>query len=139
MAENPKHAFGLSKPCLSAVPIPPLMEAAMGMGEGAWKYGRHNYRHTRIYASIYFDAVMRHMFAWWEGEDTDPDSGLHHVTKALCSLLVLRDAQIRGMDEDDRPPRSEAEWLNEMTKVWRERQAKFLNQYGATKPPHTEK
>ena len=51
-------------------------------------------------------AAMRHLMSWWEGEDTDPDSGMSHVTKAITSLVVLRDAMIQGMCTDDRPPRS---------------------------------
>ena len=47
---------------------------------------------------------MRHLVGWWEGEDLDPDSGLSHVTKAIASLVVLRDAMLNGKCEDDRPP-----------------------------------
>lgn len=31
---------------------------------------------------------------------------MSHVAKALCSLAVLRDAQMQGKCTDDRPPRS---------------------------------
>jgi hypothetical protein len=64
-----------------------------------------------VRASVYFDATIRHLFSWWEGEDIDPDSGLHHVTKALSSLTVLRDAQLQGMCTDDRPPVSPKGWV----------------------------
>ena len=76
------------------------------MLEGALKYGRHNYRGVGVRASVYYDATIRHLFSWWEGEDIDPDSQLSHVTKATCSLVVLRDAMIQDKCEDDRPPRS---------------------------------
>ncbi|MCM0035904.1 MAG: DUF5664 domain-containing protein, partial [Burkholderiaceae bacterium] len=56
--------------------------------------------------SVYYDATIRHLFAWWEGEDLDPDSGMSHITKAIASLTVLRDSMIQGMSTDDRPPRS---------------------------------
>lgn len=39
-----------------------------------------------------------------EGEDIDEESGLSHITKAITSLVVLRDAMIQGTLEDDRPP-----------------------------------
>lgn len=109
---NPKDALGCKKPPLSAVPMPVIFEIGTAMLEGACKYARHNYRAVGIRASVYFDALMRHMCAWWEGEDDDPDSGISHVTKALACLVVLRDAMIqrpggrrpstetpRGMDE----------------------------------------
>lgn len=100
---NPKDAVGSTKVGLSNVSLPVLMEIAAGMTEGALKYGRHNYREIGVRNSVYFDATIRHLFAWWEGEDIDPDSGLSHVTKAMTSLCVLRDAQIRGKVFDDRP------------------------------------
>lgn len=36
----------------------------------------------------------------------DPGSGLNHVTKALTSLVVLRDAMLQGSFTDDRPPQT---------------------------------
>lgn len=49
---------------------------------------------------------MRHLMAWWEGQDFDPDSGMNHIVKAITSLVVLRDAMLQGKVEDDRAPRS---------------------------------
>lgn len=83
-----------------------MAEVGVAMLEGATKYGRHNYRVAGVRSSVYYDAVMRHLIAWWEGEDIDPDSKLSHVTKAITSLVVLRDAMMQGMATDDRPPRS---------------------------------
>lgn len=111
---NPKDAVGIRKVPLSCVPAPVMMEAAVGMAEGALKYGRHNYRDAGVRASVYFDAAGRHLTAWWEGEDVDPDSGLSHVTKAICSLIVLRDAMIQDKLTDDRPPKSPEGWMAEL-------------------------
>lgn len=111
VTENPKDAVGSLKMSMSAVPAVVLAELGVAMMEGARKYGRHNYRAANIRASIYFDAVMRHMMAWFEGEDIDPDSGLSHVTKAIASLTVLRDGQINGNIIDDRPPPPKDGWM----------------------------
>lgn len=105
---NPKDSVGIKKAPLSTVPMGVIMEMGTGMLEGATKYGRHNYRCAGIRESVYFDATMRHLVSYWEGEDIDPDSGMSHLTKALCSLAVWRDAQMQGMATDDRPPRSAA-------------------------------
>lgn len=102
---NPKDAVGSRKPPLSTIPLPPLFEVGLAMLEGACKYGRHNYRIAGIRASVYFDAAMRHLASWWEGEDIDPDSGIPHVSKAMACLVILRDAQMRNLVNDDRPPR----------------------------------
>lgn len=103
---NPKDPFGVRKAPMSTVPAPVLAEIGVAMLEGSCKYGRHNYRACGVRASVYYDAAMRHLMAWWEGEDIDPDSGMSHITKAMSSLVVLRDAMIRGMVEDDRAPPS---------------------------------
>jgi len=80
-------------------------ELGVAMLEGALKYGRHNYRQAPIRASVYFDAVHRHLRSWWdEGQDIDPASGMNHVTKAIATLCVLRDSMITGQWDDDRPP-----------------------------------
>jgi hypothetical protein len=105
-ATNPKDMIGTRKAPLSTVPMGVIVEMGVGMLEGAAKYGRHNYRCAGVRASVYYDAVMRHLIAWWEGEDIDPDSGMPHVTKAMCTLAVLRDAQMQNMCADDRPPKS---------------------------------
>lgn len=101
---NPKDAIGITKVPLSTLSMPVLFECGLGMMEGAIKYRRHNYRAIGVRASVYFDATMRHLGAWYEGEDIDPDSGLNHITKAITSLMVLRDAMIRDKMVDDRPP-----------------------------------
>jgi hypothetical protein len=85
------------------------------MMEGGLKYGRYNYRAVGIRASVYYDATMRHLMSYWEGEDIDPDSQMSHITKAITSLIVMRDAMLAGKFEDDRPPsgRIKYEHLNE--------------------------
>ena len=108
---NPKDAVGTDKAPISVVSGPVLAEVGIGLLEGALKYGRHNYRVAGVRASVYHDATFRHLIDWWEGEDIDPDSDLNHVTKAICSLVVLRDAMIRDLMIDDRPPKSPKGWL----------------------------
>lgn len=86
--------------------VPPKVskEIARSMGEGANKYGRFNWRRSKVLASTYYAAARRHLDDWFDGEDQDPDSptGESHLTKAITSLIVLRDAQIYGTMYDDR-------------------------------------
>ena len=107
---NPKEAIGTKKPRFySGLPANVTKEVTIGVMEGAMKYGRHNYRIAGVRASTYIDATIGHLLDYWEGQDIDPDSDLHHITKAIASLYVLRDAQMRNMCEDDRPPKSDVE------------------------------
>ena len=100
---NPKEALGIRKVPLHAVPVKPLLELGLAMLEGGRKYGSHNYREAGVRYSTYFDATIRHLFAWWEGEDIDPDSGLPHIVKIMADMTVLRDSQHMGNGVDDRP------------------------------------
>lgn len=103
---NPKDIVGIRKAPMSTVSAAVMAEIGVAMLEGAAKYGRYNYRAVGVRASIYYDATLRHLFSWWEGEDLDPDSGMSHITKAITSLVVLRDAMIQNKVTDDRAPSS---------------------------------
>lgn len=132
---NPKDAVGVKKVPMSTVPAPVLMEVGLAMLEGARKYGRHNYRAAGVRASVYYDACMRHMMDWWEGEDIDPDSGLSHITKAIATLTVLRDSMIRQNWDDDRPPRVKSGWLKDLnTKA-----GQIIDKYPDAKDAYTNK
>lgn len=111
-AINPKDAIGRTKwRHYASVPVTVLWELGIAMYEGARKYRRYNYRVARVFASVYLDAAKGHMDQWWEGEDLDPDSGVSHITKAIATLVVMRDAMIQNMLEDDRPPKTDLEKL----------------------------
>lgn len=101
---NPKDALGIKRFAFSVIPMQVIAGVGLAMLEGALKYGRHNYRAIGVRSSVYFDAALRHIVRWWEGEDIDPDSGLHHIDKCIASLVVLRDAIYMSKLNDDRPP-----------------------------------
>lgn len=101
---NPKDAIGVRKAPLSVIPFRVLWGVGLAMLDGALKYGRFNYRSAGVRASIYFDAALRHIGMWWEGEDETTDSKVHHLDHAIACLMVLRDSMIHGNWDDDRPP-----------------------------------
>lgn len=101
---NPKDALGIKKAPLSTLPTGPMYEMALAMLEGSRKYGRHNYRVMGVKASVYYDAAMGHITSWWEGEDIDPASGVHHLAKAMACLAIVRDSMMMENWIDDRPP-----------------------------------
>ena len=132
---NPKDVVGAHKVPPHVVPCGVLLEIALGMLEGSCKYGAHNYRAVGVRASIYYDATMRHLMAWWEGEDNDPDSGLSHIIKAITTLVVLRDSMHADNWVDDRPPRlpggADIAGSNAAAKS-------IIRQYPNSVPPYTE-
>lgn len=131
---NPKDAIGSKKAPLSTLSMPVAFEVAAGMLEGGCKYGRHNYRVIGVRASVYYDATMRHIGLWWEGQDIDPDSGIHHISKAIASLFVLRDAMIHNKCADDRPPKAPENWLADTQKKIDD----ILARYPNPKQPYTQ-
>lgn len=114
---NPKDAVGIKKIPFSTISAPVLAEVGVAMMEGSRKYGRHNYRVSKVRTSVYYDAALRHLTDFWEGTDIDPESGLSHITKAIAGLFVLRDAMIQGKLVDDRPPASPKEWQQKLQPV----------------------
>ena len=130
---NPKDAVGIKKVPFSVLPAPVLGEVGLALLEGARKYGRHNYRVAGIRYSVYYDAAIRHLGAWWEGEDIDPDSGLSHITKAIAGLVVLRDAMMSGMVSDDRPPIVHSDWVQDMN----DKASEIIGRYPDPKEPFT--
>lgn len=129
---NPKDAVGTGKVPFSTVPAAVMAEVGLAMLEGARKYGRHNYRVAGVRASVYYDAMFRHLTAWWEGEDIDPDSGLPHTIKAIACLVVLRDSQMQGNWVDDRPPVTPNGWQKTLNDKARE----ILEKYPTSLPAY---
>lgn len=131
---NPKDAIGSKKPSLTVLPMPALYEVAAAFMEGAAKYRRHNWREAGIRTSVYVDAAFRHLTSFWEGEDTDPDSGLSHVSKAIAGLMILRDAMMRDNVTDDRPPVSDVDWMVDA----KDDLDGIMKRYPNPLPPYTE-
>jgi hypothetical protein len=102
---NPKDSLGIRKVPIHCVSAAVLMEVGLAMMEGGRKYGTHNYRAMGVRASVYYDAGMRHLMDFWEGTDIDPESGVHHISKAIAGLMVLRDSMLMENWVDDRPIR----------------------------------
>lgn len=89
---------------LGALDPATLGEVARVAGMGAAKYERYNYLKGYPW-SLSFDALCRHLLAFWGGEDTDPESGLSHMGHVAWHALALIAFTSRHPDFDDRPPR----------------------------------
>lgn len=89
------------KPDLSLIPTDALWGMAEALTYGAKKYDRHNFRKGIAYSRL-VAACMRHLSAWNEGEDLDPESGLCHLDHALASLAMLKFMTKHKTDMDDR-------------------------------------
>jgi len=99
---NPKDSIGSQKIPMHLWPETATILGALGLLDGALKYGRSNFRAAPVRASIYYDAAKRHLNGWFEGRPCDPDSGLPDLAHALACLAILVDAEAAGTLIDDR-------------------------------------
>jgi hypothetical protein len=94
-----KHDDG--KPRMGLLPTGPLREIAKVMTFGADKYGDHNWRGGFKWSRL-TDAALRHLTAWNDGEDKDPESGLSHLAHVACCVLFLLEHEQKKLGNDDR-------------------------------------
>lgn len=103
---NLKTRAALGKPTTFAIPPVSVLALGAAMEDGARKYGVFNWRGTGVTASVFFNAMERHLLAWRNGEDFAPDSGIHHLAHLMASAAILLDAEACGVYNDDRPETS---------------------------------
>lgn len=68
---------------------------------GAEKYEPNNWINVPDSKRRYFDAAMRHMWAWKEGEQNDSESGKNHLAHALCCLMFLYEHDVKYSVQQD--------------------------------------
>ncbi len=100
--DNPKTALGEAKPKISSTPTIGIREMGKVFELGAKKYGRYNWRLHTVSATVYYDAAWRHLSAWFDGEDIDPESGVSHLAHVMACMTILLDAKQHGMLNDNR-------------------------------------
>ena len=101
---DPKGAAGALKVPLALVPPSASAAIAKALQLGGNKYHPWNWRKARVGRMTYAHAIKRHLDAWIDGEDNDPESGLSHIAHVAASACIVLDAEVFGTLEDDRPP-----------------------------------
>lgn len=71
------------------VPWDAFEEVVRVYTHGADKYGDNNWMGLEDAENRYFAALMRHLVAWRNGENIDPDSGLKHLAQVAWNALAL--------------------------------------------------
>ena len=99
---NPKEAAGRAKCPMHLLSPSAMRETANALGHGAEKYGPRNYRLAGVNATTYVGAILRHLTAWNDGEDLDPESGLSHIAHVSACCDILLDGMATQMLNDDR-------------------------------------
>lgn len=101
---NPKKGAGARKVPLHLVPPALAIGAAVALGEGAPIYGPFNWRDKPVDASTYIGAIERHLVAWKDGENVDPESrvGKTHLEGIAGCIAILLDSIAMNTLIDDR-------------------------------------
>lgn len=82
-----KHDSGKLR--YSLLPSGTIKQIVEVLEHGAKKYDVNNWQNVSDSRTRYYNALMRHLEAWWNGEKLDPESGCHHLAHAGCCVLFL--------------------------------------------------
>lgn len=78
------------------LPFDAVREVVKVLQKGAEKYSENNWVHVEGARDRYFDALMRHVIAWYEGEQNDSEWNLNHLAHGSCCILFLLALDLRG-------------------------------------------
>lgn len=78
-----------------------MNQTAAVLAFGAQKYAEHNWRKGFAWSRP-LSAAMRHITAFNNGEDRDPESGLSHLAHAACCIMFLLEFEKTHQHLDDR-------------------------------------
>ena len=81
------------------LPVDGLREVVLVLEHGERKYGRDNWRKVEHGRIRYLKAAFRHAFAYAKGEQTDPETGLHHLAHLTCCCLFILDVFDRRVEK----------------------------------------
>jgi hypothetical protein len=68
---------------------------------GAEKYDKHNWKKGMPVTQV-GESLMRHLFAFLNGENTDSESGLSHLSHVLCNAMFMEYILREKPNFDDR-------------------------------------
>lgn len=84
----------------SLLPVESLVGITEVLEFGAKKYDIDNWKQVDNGEHRYFNALMRHLWAYQSGEIVDDESGLHHLKHAGCCLLFM----LYFIEQGENPP-----------------------------------
>ena len=81
--------FDSNKPRHSLLPKGAINSVIKVLEFGAKKYDADNWQKVNNAEERYYNAAMRHIDSWWNGEKRDPETGIHHLAHAATNLFFL--------------------------------------------------
>jgi hypothetical protein len=99
--EEPGLKFDAGKPPMNLLSREALTQIAKVLEFGSRKYEAHNWRKGMSWSRL-LGAAMRHLTAFNDGEDVDPETGLSHLAHLGCCTMFLLEYQRFHQSFDDR-------------------------------------
>lgn len=101
ITETTAIKFDKDKLPLNLISTQALNQIAAVLKFGADKYAEHNWRKGFAWSRP-LAAALRHITAFNDGEDKDPESGLSHIAHAMCCLMFILEFEKTHTELDDR-------------------------------------
>lgn len=93
--------YDANKTPYELIPFDALESVAEVLRYGAEKYSPRNWERGFHWSRV-FSSTLRHLFAFFRGEDTDAETGHSHLAHAATNIFFLLAFQLRGTGTDDR-------------------------------------
>lgn len=84
------------------LPVKPLQDIVHILTLGVDKYTDRNWEKGMKWGRL-FAATMRHLWSWWGGESTDPETNQSHLAHAASNIMFLMEYEYTKKEYDDRP------------------------------------
>lgn len=95
--------YNKDKAPMDLLPWDVLIELAHHYRVGCDKYPARNWEEGLPWNSGIAASLTRHLAAWSQGEDIDPENGQHHDVAILWNAAALVAYRLREVGVDDRP------------------------------------
>lgn len=94
------HKYDGGKEAWHLLPWDAVKQVVKVLDYGAVKYKPHNWRVVSGWRWRYFNAAIRHLYAWLRGERLDSESNLPHLAHAACCVLFLLSQEMTAAPDD---------------------------------------
>ena len=108
MSEMQGKKLDQNKPRMSLLPKGVLNAVIRVLEFGASKYAESNWQTVPDARRRYYDAMHRHIDAWWQGEKKDSETGESHLAHAICCGMFLM-----WLDNNSKRDTEACSWENE--------------------------
>ena len=100
MSSEPGAKHDEGKLRWSLLPTDAIESILRVLEKGAQKYSAGGWEFVPNARERYWNAAQRHLWAWWNGEDNDPEWNLPHLAHAGCCVIFLLALQLREKQRD---------------------------------------